>query len=126
MKIVFKMSFLRLSCLFLLIYATYLRCDEVKLVNYVCTVTEKILKAESDTTDVAIGSFNTKMPPEFIDEVAQCISKHSMVITTDFSKRIEDKNLRKAQLIIIVTDEVNQVSIICSHGKNTKQIVMEI
>lgn len=110
MKIVLKMSFLRLSCLFLLIYATYLRCDEVKLVKYVCKVTENVLKAESDTSDVAIGSFNSKMPPEFINEVTKCISKHSMVITTDFSKRIEDKNLRKAQLIILVTDETNQVS----------------
>ena len=104
------MSFLRLSCLFLLIYATYLRCDEVKLVNYVCTLTEKILKAESDTTDVAIGSFNGNMPPEFINEISKCIAKHSMVVMTDFSKKIEDENLWKAQLIIIVTDEVNQVS----------------
>ena len=88
-----------------------MRCDEVKLLDYVCTVTEKVLKAEIATTDVAIGSFNSKMPLEFLDEVTKCISKHSMVIMTDFSKRIEDKNLRKAQLIVIISDEVNQVGI---------------
>ena len=79
------------------------------MVNYVCDVTEKIVQADSDTKDVVIGGFSTQLPPEFLNDVSKCISKHSMVIMADFSKRIDNPNLRKAQVIVIVSDAVNQV-----------------
>lgn len=107
------MIILRFGVLFLLIYAHYMRCDThmSKLAKYVCTVTEKIANADKDATDVVIGRFNSKMPVEFLSEITKCISKHSMVITTDFSKLIDDKNLRIAKVVIIVSDEANPVGL---------------
>lgn len=103
------MIYLRFGVIFLVIFINYMRCDVDMMVRYVCAVTEKIVNADQDINDVAIGNFNTKMPAEFLSEVTKCISRHTMVVTTDFSKKISDKNLRKAQVVIIVSDESNQV-----------------
>ena len=106
------MFLLRIGVLILLIYAHYeynVRCDELNLARHVCEVTERIVAENSDTNDVVIGKFNTRMSNGFFDEISKCISRLSMVITTDFSRKIDDRNLRKAQVVIIVSDETNQV-----------------
>ena len=104
------MNFVRFGVLLLLIFVNYMRCDVGEMVNYVCAVTEKIVKADQDIHDVAIGNFLGKVPAEFLSEVTKCISRHTTVVTTDFRKKISDKNLRKAQVVIIVLDELNQVN----------------
>lgn len=107
------MILLRIGVLILLIYAHYeynVRCDETNLARYVCEVTERIVTENSDTNDVVIGRFNSFMSNDFFDEISKCISRHSMVLTTDFSKKIDNENLRKAQVVIIVSDEINQVN----------------
>lgn len=106
------MILLRIGVLILLIYAHYeynVRCDEANLVRYVCEVTERIVTENSDTNDVVIGKLNSRMSNDFFDEISKCISRHSMVITTDFTTKIDHQNLRKAQVVIIVSDETNLV-----------------
>lgn len=105
-----KMINSRFFCWFLLINTTKHVKGEVKMVNYLCVVTEKILTTDSDTKDVTIATFNNHQSLELLDEVTSCISKHSMVIVTDFSKRIQDIKL-KANLIIFLLDDLNQVSL---------------
>ena len=105
------MSLFRFSFFFILIYARYLQCDEANVLNYVCEFTDKIFADKSETHDVAIGSFNAEMPSNIFNEVIKCISKHSIVTTTDFTMRVEERNLRKAHLTVILSNEFDQVSI---------------
>lgn len=95
---------------FLSIYFHHVTSQNPNLVNFVCELAEKVVKADDNIKDITIGNFNSQMPPEFLDEVLQCISKHTMVIVTDFSIKIKSESLRKSQLVIIISDDVNQVS----------------
>lgn len=101
----------RIFSVFLLIYISHLNCDEENLVNYVCKIAEKLTTSSGHigNTDVAIGNFSSKMPPEFINEIVKCISKETMVLTTDFGKVISEKKL-KFRNVFILTDEHESVS----------------
>lgn len=49
------MIYLRFGVVFLVIFVNYMRCDVDMMVRYVCAVTEKIVNADQDINDVAIG-----------------------------------------------------------------------
>ena len=85
--------------------------NEIHLLNYVCKLTHNILTVDSDTKDVAIGYFNSKLSQEFFNRVVECASTHSIVMTSNFSRPIEVKNMRKAQLVILLSDFSNWVRI---------------
>lgn len=85
--------------------------DEFHLLNYVCDLTQNILTADSDTKDVAIGYFNSKLTPEFFSRVVECASIRSIVVTSDYSRPIENKHMRKAHLVILLSDFTNGVKI---------------
>lgn len=103
---------MKLLCIFLLFYAHYIHLsstNEINLLSYVCKVAENILKADSDTKDVAIGYFNSKLSLDFYNGVVECTSRHSIVMTSDYKRPVENKNMRKAQLVIIISDIPNLV-----------------
>lgn len=101
------MTLVKNFCIFLLLFGAYnyyVDCEEQKLLKYICDLGEKVLTADVDTKDVAIGSINSKLPADLIDGITACISKHSMVILSDYKKAIKHENLRKASVVILLTD----------------------
>lgn len=106
------MIFLRIFTIFLLIYAyrNYVtQADEESLSKYICRVTENILTADNDTKDVTIAYLQTKFSSEFINSIAKCVSRHSLVLTVDFSVKINNARLRKSAILIIITDVEKEV-----------------
>jgi hypothetical protein len=106
------MLILRFLTIFLLIYSYknfVVQGNEESLANYICKVSENILTADDDTKDVTIGYFQTKFSPNFINFIIKCISKHSIVLTVDFSRKIKNERLRKSAIVIIITDVENSV-----------------
>ena len=104
---------MKIFVIFLLIYAyqDYVATqNEEILKDFVCKVTENIIKADSDTKDITIGQWNSDLSPEFYNSVVECVSQHSMVITSDLKAVIQHENLRRAQVIIIISDVVKPVS----------------
>lgn len=115
-----KMIFLNFLSIFLLIYASqnnFVASNEQNLMRYVCKVTENVIKSENDIKDVTIGSINSRLSPDFTNSLVKCISSHAIVITSDFKVRIESKKLRKSQIVIIISDDIDTVSNFLISGK---------
>ena len=104
---------MKIFVIFLLIYAyqDYVASqNEEILKDFVCKVTENIIKADGDIKDITIGQWNSKLTPDFYNSVVECVSQHSMVITSDLKAVIQHENLRRAQVIIIIADVADPVS----------------
>lgn len=81
------------------------------LPNYVCKVTKDILKSTTDTQDVLIGNLGGKFQAKIVNDIAGCLSgADNAVVLTDLKDKMTEKTLRKAAVVILVFDDVEQVS----------------
>lgn len=78
------------------------------LSNYVCKITKDIIKSKYDTQDVLIGNLGGKVWSSTVNEIAGCV-KDSVVVVSDFSKKMTEKSLRKAAIVIVLINEVDMV-----------------
>jgi len=76
------------------------------LAEYACNLTKDIIISQSHTQDVLIGNLGGKMESEIINQLIGCIGHENPVVVTDLNSKINEKDLRKASIVVLVVDTI--------------------
>ena len=77
----------------------------------VCEITNDIIRSKSDVQDVLVSNLGGKDWSSTINDIIQCLSKDSVVVISDFTAKITEKNLWKISVVILLGfDQDNHVS----------------
>ena len=81
-----------------------------RLPDFVCKITQDIIKSNNHTQDVLIGNVSRIIRTSTINNIVKCLKDISPVVISDFQEPVIEKSLRKAAVIILEFDQVNLVS----------------
>lgn len=84
--------------------------SDKNLSESICKITNDVIKSNTDTNDILIGNLGANVLLLAINELILCIDKPRAVIISNFDGKLSNKNLRKASIIILVMNKVDQVS----------------
>ena len=62
-----------------------------------------------DTQDILIGNMVGETLSSTINEIAECVNDRTAVVVSDFGRQLSEKNLRKASVVILAIDKVDDV-----------------
>jgi len=116
-KMKISLFFVIFSTLFLLnsSFGTYNHLksssDDQKLSKSICKITNDVTSSKIHTQDILIGNLGGKIWSSTINDIVQCIDDGSAVVIVDLNAVMEEKNLRKASVVILTLNGINQVSL---------------
>jgi len=85
--------------------------DDQQLSKSICEITNDIINSKSDTQDILIGNLGGKIWSSTISDIIQCLSDNKAQVLSDFRTTIKKINLRKASVVILTLDKLEQVNI---------------
>ena len=87
-----------------------LSSQDVKLIESVCKIANDALGTKNDTQDILVGHIGGSRWTQDLDNLIQCFDKGTAVIVSDFLKVIVKQNLRKASVIVMISNQADSVS----------------
>lgn len=78
--------------------------------NIICKIANDVIRACGDTQDILIGNLFNQVWSPTTKDIIRCIDDGSPVVITDFMTRINENNLRKASVVILMFNRINLVS----------------
>jgi len=85
--------------------------NDKTLSSTICKITNDITSLKSDTQDILIGNLGGKMWPTIANDIIQCLNDDKAQVLSDFRTTIKKINLRKASVVILTLDKLEQVNI---------------
>lgn len=86
--------------------------NDQNLSNSVCKIINEIIKSRTAITDIFIGNLGGQSWSSTINDITKCINDGIAIVTADMSKKITEKTLRKASVIILFLNDADQVCMV--------------
>ena len=84
-----------------------------KLAGFICDAVDDVLSSEVGMKRVALARYHTTFDDGFMDDIGKCLSSDVSVLMLDLKAYLLHMNLQKPSMIVLLTEKVNQVRLIC-------------
>ncbi|KAL7014254.1 hypothetical protein ACKWTF_015826 [Chironomus riparius] len=106
-----KAFFVVFSTLFIIntSFTTKMLIKDQELPKSICSITNNVTKSTTITQDILIGNMDRKIWSSTANDIIKCLDDDKAVVATDLTNTIQNLRLRKASVIILMLNQLNEV-----------------